>query len=120
MRAGLLRHRGFLQYDASLADLGATADDDGRPQPNWQSLDATGGAQPLPCEVTPVSAGESYLGVQMQSQVTYGVLLRWRGDVLPQMRFIWIDDNDRVLYIAAATDPDGRRERLLLQCRETR
>ncbi len=66
-------------------------------------------------EVVGAGGGETFDGVQVSAETTHVVTIRHRTDVTTDMRFNW---DSRVLEILSLSDPDGRREFLILQCVE--
>jgi SPP1 family predicted phage head-tail adaptor len=56
-----------------------------------------------------VSGGESFAQDRTAGRVTHEIVIRYRADVTPAMRFRL---GTRLFEIAAAFDPDGRRRQL--------
>lgn len=103
MRAGELRHRVTIERISEAQDASGhevqTSEEVGTV---WAS-------------VTAVSGTESRRGIQVEAGVTTLVEMRYRDDVTSQMRLI---HNGRTLNIERATDPEGRKIRLVCQCKE--
>jgi SPP1 family predicted phage head-tail adaptor len=68
-------------------------------------------------ELAPARGQERLIALadQVQSSMIQNVRIRYRSDVTPKMR---ISYGSRILDIETVEDPDGRRRRLLLMCRE--
>jgi len=103
-RIGRLRHRVMIQQDSG------TADAFGEHVPNWTVLAAN-----VPAEIVTPSGSERQIAEQLDAICTHKVTIRYRSDVTPKMRVVF---GSRTLNIEHAPDPDGRRRKLELLCKE--
>lgn len=67
------------------------------------------------CEVLSVGGGERVRGVQIEAGIDTVVAMRFRNDLDPTMQIV---HDGRSLNIVRASDPDGRRRELIVQCKE--
>jgi SPP1 family predicted phage head-tail adaptor len=67
-------------------------------------------------EVTRLPGREVFVAAERNARVPTTFKLRFLDGVLPEMRAI--DSKSRVYDILSAIDPTGRREELMLTCRE--
>lgn len=73
--------------------------------------------QAVPCDIQPVSGGESYRGKQIEATATHLISMRYVAGMLPTMKLI--DDHSDVEYfIERIQKRDGRNHILDIQCRE--
>lgn len=105
MRAGLLRHRVDLVQDVDTPD-------------------GAGGSTSLPqtlatvwAQIQGLQGRELAEWQQVTASADYSITIRYRADVLPQMRVL---DGDRSFEIRSVIDPDGRRRELRLFCQQIR
>ena len=103
MQAGKLRHR------VTIEQVTSTRDSMGVPEETWSTL-ATVWA-----EVAAVSGREFVEGFRTQAEVTHSIWIRYRSDVTARMRCA---EGSTHYDIVAVLDPDGRKEKLRLMCRE--
>lgn len=94
MHIGDLRTRLVLEAPSRAADGGGGA------AVTWSAVAEVWGA------VKPVAGAESYALDRLAGNVSHEIVIRYRGDVAPQMRF---RAGPRVFDIRAAFDPDARR-----------
>lgn len=66
-------------------------------------------------EVADASGGEEWRENQLQAQTGYKVTVRYLAGVTEKMRLLW---RGRVLWVGRVSDPDQRRERLVIECSE--
>lgn len=103
MRAGQLRHRVTIQRIQEAQDAGGYEQQTPKDVATvWASVMA-------------VSGNEYKRGIQVEAGITTIVEMRYRAGVTPGMR---IKHDDRLLNIERAVDPEGRRIRLVCQCKE--
>ena len=70
-------------------------------------------------EVQDLSGAELFAAAEMHSQVTARITCRWQAGILPPMQARYVTGGKaRVFDILAATDPEGRRRTLILECKE--
>jgi SPP1 family predicted phage head-tail adaptor len=105
MRAGLLRHRVYIEA------LTSTLDSDGATVEEW--ADAFGGVA-LSAEIAPLSGRELISAAALQSEVTTRIRIRYRPGVLPAMRVV----HRETVYsiVAVIPDPVSGTSMLTLQC----
>lgn len=73
--------------------------------------------QQVPCDIVPVSGGETYRGRQIEATATHLISTRYVDGVLPTMKLV--DDHSSVEYfIERINKRDGRNHMLDIQCRE--
>ena len=94
-----------------------TTPTDGETKPTWSSL-ATG----VPCDRTHRTGREVNNNNQQVPLATEQVVLRWRGDLFPEMRFRFATTGtaDEVLEIHDVGDVDGNRMFLTCLCNRLR
>ena len=64
------------------------------------------------------TGGAEYVrGRQIEANVDVMVEIRYRSDITPDMRIVW---GSRTLNITRAFDPDGRKTRTVMYCKEVR
>ena len=100
---GSLRHRVLLEVPVRTPDDGGTA------IITWMSLGI------VHARIEPLSGREIEIAGGIAARVTHKVLMRYRADVLPQMRIV---AGTRVLEIEAALDVVGRGRWLKCLCKE--
>ena len=100
-RIGRLRHRLTLEASARANDGGGGA------VSTWAPLAEIWGA------VEAASGREALAADRVSGQVGYQIIIRYRGDVAPAMRF---RRGTEAFDILAALDKDGRRRFLVCQC----
>jgi SPP1 family predicted phage head-tail adaptor len=106
MRAGLLRHRVSIVYDAAVSDG----------QGGRTTTPATL-VSSLPAEVLPLSGRELLQARAIGSQVSYRVRLRFREDVTPRMRVVLPGTfGGATLQIHAVRVEEGERKAIVLDC----
>lgn len=68
-------------------------------------------------EVLPAGGQERYVAgaEQVQAILTHRVRIRWRSDLSVEMIVVW---ESRLLEIQSIEDPSGKRQYLILKCRE--
>ena len=103
-RLGKLRHRLQIQAPAY------SASDGGGATLNWEPIAS------IWAEILPASGREVFISDGISARVTHEVRLRYRADLLPEMRFI---APARALDIRAVRDIDGRGRWLSCLCEET-
>lgn len=104
MRAGRLRHRVTLQAPTRARDAyGSVAD-------TWVSV-----VTDVPANVRDPVGQNYYAAAQEKLKVGSEVRIRWRRDVKSTWRVIF---GLRTLEVVQAQDPDGRRQELVLYCKE--
>lgn len=93
----------------------ANQDDDGHPEEAWTPIED---GTDIPAKIELVAGDERPrgFGPQIEATYTHKVTLRYRSDVTHLMRLV--TDDNRILNIARAGDPTGRRRRLVCLCRE--
>lgn len=85
------------------------ADDIGGVSRTWAGVATVWGRLETP-------GGEAaFIAQRPESAISHGIVIRWRADVTAAMR---LRLGARVFVINAATDADGRRRFLCLQCDE--
>lgn len=100
---GSLRHRVVIERPVRTAGDGGTATID------WTAIGSAF------ARIEAVSGREIGLADSIAGRVTHRVLIRWRNDVLPEMRFV---SSARAYHIRAALDRDGRKRWLTCMCEE--
>ena len=100
---------GSLRHRVSIERPQRTATDGGAAVISWTSLGS------VFARIEPVGGGEVEVADRQAGRVTHKVLMRYRGDVLPEMRIV---AGTRVLEISAALDLDGRGRWLQCHCKE--
>lgn len=100
---GDLDHRLVIETESRTGDGGGGADE------SWVAVGEVWGA------IRAVGGDERLEADGNKGRLTQEVVIRWRADVAPPMRF---RVGLRVLDIKAAFDPDGRRRRLKCLCEE--
>ena len=100
---GSLRHRVVLERPVRTAGDGGTA------VITWTSLGS------VHARIEQVSGREIEIADGIAARVTHKVLMRYRADVLPEMRIV---AGTRVLEIEAVLDLDGRARWLQCLCKE--
>lgn len=103
MAAGALRHRLTLEERVKVDDGGGGFNE------SWSAVATLWGA------VRPLRGDEQLIGGRVAGNVSHIITLRYRDDVLPEMRF---RRGDRVFEIQAAIDPDERKCWLRCHCEE--
>lgn len=103
MMAGALRHRVVIQRLVEAQDAGG------------HEVQTPKEVATVWASVTAVSGTEYKRGIQVEAGVTTIVEMRYRKDVTSKMRLV---HDGRTLNIERATDPEGRRIRLVCQCKE--
>lgn len=105
MRIGPLRHRVTIQRNTPAQNSF------GEPVASWSAL-AT-----IWANVLPSSGRENFIasGEQELATITHRVQMRYRNDLTPKMRIVW---DGRNLDIESVQDPSGKREYLMVLCRE--
>lgn len=106
MRAGQLRYKVDLEQRSAtqtgnMGSLGNT----------WSTV-----ASGLYARIEPAGSTESKAGGAYVSSTTHLVTIWYRAGVVPAM--MRLKYGTRLFNILAVNDPDGRRERLQLQCEE--
>lgn len=116
MRAGLLRHLLELQKPDTVTDNQGGAKPNPANPNGWILVDTVHG------EIEAPGFGrEGIEAGQVQSANTLAVTIRWRSDVKSSYRFVErLPEGDRILLISGATDPNGRRQKLVVICEEKR
>jgi len=104
--AGTLRQRITLQEATHEQDAA------GQPVALWGAL---AGGSNLPARVENVTGGETIRGRQVSAETTTLLTIRYLAGVTPQMRVLY---EGRTLGIVRASDPDGARRELRIECRE--
>ena len=104
--AGTMRRRITIQTPT------ATQDAAGQPLVSWADL--TGGSN-LPARVESVTGGETVRGRQVSAEATTLLTIRYLAGVTPRQR---VSYEGRTLGIVRASDPDGGRRELRIECRE--
>lgn len=108
MRAGRLRHRGVIQYQA-LGSPQTTGS--GAPNKVWTNLDDGDGETWMSIE--PLRGRELFAAQEHFAEVTTRIRIRYRSDVSAEMRVV----HDAVNYaIGAVIDPELRHRELELMC----
>lgn len=91
-------------------------DDVGQPLDPWPSIGEMWAA------IEPLSGVETFASNQTRPITAHRVTIRWRPDVLSNMRFVWRDmrtGKTRVFQIdGPPLDPDERGEELVCMCQE--
>lgn len=105
MRAGLLRHTVTLQ-ERTTADDGA-----GGVTETWVDVDH------IPARVMPLAGTELFAAQQNMSRVSHRIEMRYRDDVVSQMRLLY---RERVFDIQAVINVGERDRELHLMCEELR
>lgn len=100
---GSMRHRADIERPVRNAGDGGTA------TITWQSLAS------VFARIETISGREIEMAHGIAGSVTHKVLIRYRADVLPEMRFA---SGGRNYHIRAAIDRDGRRRWLTCLCEE--
>ncbi len=93
-------HIGDLRTRLTLETASRAADGGGGATVTWSTVATVWAA------VTPSGGAESYALDRVAGTVSHDIVIRYRGDVTPAMRF---RSGERVFDIRAAFDPDGRR-----------
>jgi len=108
MRAGLLNRLVHLQQISSIVDS------DGFTSETWTDL-ATVWAQ-----INPIGATERFEAAQTQEKITHQVTIRWRGDVTPKMRFLYVfpGTTQRIFLIHSILDPNEDHTEYNCLCEE--
>ena len=101
---GKLRRR--LQLQSSTATRSAS----GQPNKTWSTYARVWG------EIRSIRGGEAILAQQVQASGSLTVEIRYRADVRAEHRML--TDDNRILDINNASDPDGLKRRLILLCSE--
>ena len=100
---------GSLRHRVSIERPLRTETDGGAAVISWTSLAS------VFARIEPVGGGEFDVADGQVGRVTHKVLMRYRSDVLPQMRIV---AGTRELEISAALDLDGRGRWLQCHCKE--
>jgi len=100
-RIGRLRYRLMLEASSRADDGGGGA------VSTWEELAELWGA------VEAATGKESVAADRVSGQVGYQIIIRYRDDVTPAMRF---RRGAEAFHILAALDKDGRRRFLVCQC----
>ena len=100
---GALRHRVTIERPVRTSDAGGTA------TIAWTSLGS------VFARIEPVAGHEIEIGDGVAGRMTHKVLVRWRDDLLPEMRIV---AGPRILEIRAVLDLEGRRRWLQCLCEE--
>lgn len=100
---GALRHRVTIERPLRTAEDGGTA------SIAWSSVGT------VFARIEAVGGREIEVADGVTGRITHKVLIRWREDVLPEMRIV---AGTRILDIRAALDSDGRRRWLRCLCEE--
>lgn len=106
-RAGDYRHVVRLQKEVFIADGqgGFTKD--------WADIDT------VPAQVITGGGAEMLHAGALEYTISYRVKFRWRSDVTPAQRLIWVDGtNNRILDVSGSVNPDGFHRDLELSCTE--
>ncbi len=103
MRAGALRHRVILESAVSTADGGGGMTTD------WQQIAA------LWVAIHPLSGDERLAAGQFSSQLSHEIVLRYRPQLLPEMRF---RKGERIFEIRAVINVEERGRWLRTFCEE--
>lgn len=98
-----LRHRLILETETRTSDGGGGA------STGWSAVGLVWGA------VRARTGSERLEADGAKGRITHDVIIRWRSDVTPAMRF---RDGARALDIRAAFDPDDERRWLKCLCEE--
>lgn len=108
MRIGPLRHRVTIQQRAT------TQDSYGQES---QALSNISSIPNVWADVRPATGQERFVGgaEQVQATLTHRVTIRYRTDLTNELCVLW-DSN--VLDIESIQDPSGKRQYLVLLCRE--
>ena len=101
VRIGRLRHRLTLEASSRADDGGGGA------VSTWEELAELWGA------VEAAMGKEAVAADRVSGQVGYQIIIRYRDDVTPAMRF---RRGTEAFHILAALDKDGRRRFLVCQC----
>ena len=102
-RAGALRHR------VSLESASKTPDGGGGSSIVWQEVAAVWVA------ITPLKGRELMAAGQFASRLTHEITMRYRAQVLPQMR---LRKGNRIFAIKAVIDMDEKQRWLRVLCEE--
>lgn len=105
MQSGRLRERVAIQAET------VTQNTSGEEIPTW-ATETTVWAQVLPGSI---SERFSNAAGQRASEITHTVRMRFRTDITPKKRFLW---ETRILEILGQMDPNGKRETLVVMCKE--
>lgn len=68
------------------------------------------------CAIEQIDGSESFKAQQMQAGVTTQVTMRYRDDISPRHRLLKQDG--RYLEVVSTLDPEGRKRKLVLMCKE--
>lgn len=103
MRAGRLRHTVKVQKLANVSD------GQGGYTIAWTDIDT------IPAEVIPMGGQELLHAGQLEYTDQYRVTIRYRSDITPIQRILWLDDtNTRTLDILTGLNTDGRKRWLIM------
>lgn len=91
---------GELRTRLILEEAIRTSDGGGGSDVTWNTVDEVWAA------VRPTGGGEGFASDRLAGQLSHTILIRYRSDVKPEMRF---RDGARVYDIRAMFDPDRRR-----------
>ncbi len=114
MRAGALRHRVIVQQPSYPRD-----------ETNQAVATFVDVGGDIAAEVKPASGGVKWFNEAIIAEATHVVRLRWRDGLTTANRLLWVTSRDgfhrfRVLeIIAPPQNPDGRRQELIVACKET-
>jgi SPP1 family predicted phage head-tail adaptor len=103
---------GTMKQRISIQTPSPTQDAAGQPIVAWGAL---AGGSNLPARVESVAGGETVRGRQVSAEATTLLTVRWLAGVTPEMRVLY---EGRTLGIVRASDPDGGRRELRIECRE--
>lgn len=109
MGSGKYRHRITIQRAST------TQDTLGQDTTTWIAI-----AERVPANVRELNGREIYNALQMQSDLSLAIELRWLDGVNSGMRVLWHDKyGDRTLAIEGTPkNPDGRKREMLLMCKQ--
>lgn len=112
MNAGKLNKLLTLQRPRSGSDV----DQMGQPEDEWP------GVAQMWAEIKPKSSSKVFQGQQSKALATHTITIRWRADVLSNMRFEYVDSllgrTRHFVIDGNPIDPDERGEFLVCQCTE--
>lgn len=92
-----------------------TSDRGGRTSTGWSAIaDGEG----LPADVQPLEGMERIRAMQTHADVTHEVTMRYHEGVLASHRLKITSDGDRILHIVSPPIVVGRKQRMVLMCRE--
>ena len=105
MQSGRLRERIAIQVDTPVQDSY------GQEVPSWSTENSVWG------QVISGAISERFRAAagQRASEVSHTVRIRFRTDITPKKRLVW---ETRILEILGYLDPNGKRETLVIMCKE--